>query len=126
LIDAPSKGIVWKFEGDLVSTQAIIFIGHGRAKDWLELKEFLKERLNVACVFNSESADGLPSQQRLEDMLRHATFSFLVLKTSMRMGGLMHAKTSYMKPVCSRASSGSAKQSCWSKMNAKDPPTSMD
>jgi hypothetical protein len=40
LIDAPSKGIVWKFEGDLVSTQAIIFIGHGRAKDWLELKVF--------------------------------------------------------------------------------------
>lgn len=60
--------------------QAVIFIGHGGAKDWLELKEFLKEQLHLGCVeFNSESAAGIPTQERLQSMLEQATFAFLVM-----------------------------------------------
>jgi predicted nucleotide-binding protein len=60
--------------------QPAIFIGHGRAKEWLELKDFLRDRLHLDCVeFNSDSAAGLSTQQRLEEMLNQATFAFLVM-----------------------------------------------
>jgi predicted nucleotide-binding protein len=65
---------------DLEKQLPVVFIGHGRAKDWLELKEFLKEKLHLGCVeFNSESAAGIPTQERLQDMLKQASFAFLVM-----------------------------------------------
>jgi len=99
LIEVPDLGILSKPESDSNSStsakpQPVIFIGHGRAQDWLVLKEFLKERLNIACVeFNSESAAGLPTQQRLEDMLSRATFAFLAMTAEdQHADGLRHAR----------------------------------
>lgn len=56
-----------------------IFIGHGHAKDWLELHHFLKERLGLECEeFNSEAVAGIATKERLEDLLSKATFAFIV------------------------------------------------
>lgn len=56
-----------------------IFIGHGRSKDWLELKDFLKDRLNIEHEeFNREPVAGLSVQKRLSDMLDNASFAFII------------------------------------------------
>ncbi|SSC66214.1 TIR domain-containing protein [Ciceribacter selenitireducens] len=57
-----------------------IFIGHGRSSDWRDLKDFLGERLGLAYdEFNRESAAGISTSNRLEDMLDNAAFAFLVM-----------------------------------------------
>lgn len=57
-----------------------VFIGHGRASDWRELKDFLQSDLGLHCVeFNSESAAGRPTVDRLKEMLSESSFAFLVL-----------------------------------------------
>jgi predicted nucleotide-binding protein len=109
LIDAPSNDIFSRSENDSKSSTSAtdpkphpaIFIGHGRAKDWLVLKEFLRERLHITCVeFNSESAAGLPTQQRLEDLLMQATFAFLVMTAEdQHADGRRHARENVIHEV---------------------------
>lgn len=56
-----------------------IFIGHGRSKIWIKLKEFLVDRLELDWVeFNRESTAGLSTKERLEEMLKQSNFAFLV------------------------------------------------
>ena len=56
-----------------------IFIGHGRSKIWIELKDFLVERLKLDWVeFNRESPAGLSTKERLENMLNQSIFAFLI------------------------------------------------
>lgn len=56
-----------------------IFIGHGRSKIWIELKDFLVERLKLDWVeFNRESPAGLSTKERLEEMLNQSIFAFLI------------------------------------------------
>ena len=46
----------------------------------MELREFLHTRLHLETVeFNSEPTAGLPTQERLKDMLDRAVFAFLVM-----------------------------------------------
>lgn len=57
-----------------------VFIGHGRAREWLALQSFLQDRLNLRCVeFNTESAAGIPTQERLSELLDQASFAFLLM-----------------------------------------------
>jgi hypothetical protein len=65
-----------------VSRQAeqVVFIGHGRAREWLPLQNFLESRLHLQCVeFNTEPAAGVGTQERLSELLDRATFAFLVM-----------------------------------------------
>jgi hypothetical protein len=57
-----------------------VFIGHGRSPAWRDLKDFLGDRLGLSCVeFNSESAAGKTTVERLEEMLDTSYFAFLVM-----------------------------------------------
>ena len=71
-----------------------IFIGHGGSKEWLELEKYLTRELHLNCEeFNTESAAGYTTQQRLETMLDRATFAFLVLTAEDKHAdGSLHAR----------------------------------
>jgi predicted nucleotide-binding protein len=61
-------------------TEGTVFIGHGRSPAWRELKELLQDRLSLKPdEFNLESAAGLTTKERLEEMLDSAVFAFLVM-----------------------------------------------
>src|SRR5207245_398925 len=58
----------------------VVFIGHGRALLWRELKDFLVDRLHLKVdEFNSVPTAGLPTIKRLGEMLDAAAFAFLVM-----------------------------------------------
>jgi predicted nucleotide-binding protein len=57
-----------------------IFIGHGHSLVWRELQNFLQSRLHLTTdEFNSVSAAGVATSNRLEEMLGNAAFAFLIL-----------------------------------------------
>lgn len=57
-----------------------IFIGHGRSGDWRELKDFVKDRLNLPWdEFNRVPVAGVTNITRLSQMLEQACFAFLVM-----------------------------------------------
>jgi hypothetical protein len=57
-----------------------VFIGHGRAAIWRELKDFLKERLQLSVEdFNSVPVAGVTIASRLEQILDRAAFAFLIM-----------------------------------------------
>lgn len=62
------------------STNSKVFIGHGRSKDWLELQQFIENRLHLEPdEFNREPVAGFSTSERLEVMLDNAKFALLVL-----------------------------------------------
>jgi len=73
---------------------AVTFIGHGRSLVWRELKDFLKDRLGlVATEFNAVSAAGIPTVERLQDMLNSAAFAFIVMTgEDEQADGQLHAR----------------------------------
>ena len=57
-----------------------VLVGHGRSLEWLKLQGFLSARLGLAVdEFNRESAAGIPTTERLSQMLGACSFAFLVL-----------------------------------------------
>lgn len=57
-----------------------VFVGHGRSPVWRELKAFLEDRLGLTVEeFNSVSVAGVSTVERLTEMLRAASFAFLVM-----------------------------------------------
>jgi hypothetical protein len=63
----------------LDSKPPVVFIGHGKRDDWLRLEKFLT-KFGITCVeFNSESAAGMTTQDRLKDMVKQSVFAFLVM-----------------------------------------------
>jgi len=57
-----------------------VFIGHGRSLLWLEMKEFVTERLKLSHEeFNRVPVAGISNTARLAQMLDAAAFAFLVL-----------------------------------------------
>ena len=57
-----------------------VFIGHGQSSVWRELKEFVEDRLGlVADEFNRVSPAGIPTTERLGEMLQSAGFAFLIM-----------------------------------------------
>jgi hypothetical protein len=57
-----------------------IFIGHGGSPVWRELKDFLIDRLHLPVEeFNSVPTAGMPTVERLTEMLDAAAFAFLIM-----------------------------------------------
>jgi hypothetical protein len=57
-----------------------VFIGHGRSPVWRELKDFLSDRLDLPWdEFNRESTAGIPTAERLTEMLKSVGFAFLIM-----------------------------------------------
>lgn len=57
-----------------------VFIGHGGSSVWRDLKDFLKDRLNLRVEeFNSSSTAGMSTIERLSEMLDSSTFAFLIM-----------------------------------------------
>jgi len=57
-----------------------IFIGHGRAPLWRELKDFLHDRLHLEWEeFNRSPAAGVATTERLQEMLDASSFAFLAM-----------------------------------------------
>jgi predicted nucleotide-binding protein len=57
-----------------------IFIGHGHSPAWRILKDFLSERLKLSWdEFNREPPIGRSTTERLDQMMQHACFAFLVM-----------------------------------------------
>lgn len=76
------------------SARISVFVGHGRSRVWLELKEFLEQRLTLPVIeFNRESAAGVATSERLAQMLSQSHFAFLVFTAEdPREDGSMHAR----------------------------------
>lgn len=57
-----------------------VFIGHGRALAWRELKDFIQDRINLPWdEFNRVPAAGVPNITRLSEMLEASAIAFLVM-----------------------------------------------
>jgi hypothetical protein len=71
-----------------------IFIGHGRSLVWLQLKNFLQDRLGLTAEeFNSEPAAGHSTTERLEQMIESAGFAFIVMTgEDPHVDGTLHAR----------------------------------
>ena len=61
-------------------TGTTIFIGHGHSRVWLELKDFLTDRLHLQVdEFNRVPVAGTTTIDRLKQMLDMAFFAFLIM-----------------------------------------------
>lgn len=82
-------------------TENRIFIGHGHAPQWRELKDFLGDRLQMPWdEFNRLSAAGVPTVTRLSDMLSSVSFAFLVLTGEDETGdGALQARMNVVHEV---------------------------
>jgi len=57
-----------------------VFIGHGRSKEWKDLKDFIDDRMHLPWdEFNRVAVAGIPNTVRLSTMLDAAAIAFLVL-----------------------------------------------
>lgn len=57
-----------------------VFIGHGHAKEWMELRDFIRDQLGLRCdEFNQVPVAGVTTIERLSAMLDGAVIAFLVL-----------------------------------------------
>jgi len=57
-----------------------VFIGHGRSKEWKDLKDFISERMRLPWdEFNRVPVAGIPNTVRLSTMLDAAAIAFLIL-----------------------------------------------
>lgn len=57
-----------------------VFIGHGRSKEWKDLKDFISDRIRLPWdEFNRVPVAGIPNTVRLSTMLEAAAIAFLVL-----------------------------------------------
>jgi hypothetical protein len=57
-----------------------VFIGHGRSKEWKDLKDFISERMRLPWdEFNRIPVAGIPNAVRLSTMLDAAAIAFLVM-----------------------------------------------
>ncbi len=57
-----------------------VFIGHGRSKDWRELKDFVVERLHLPFdEFNRVPIAGVTNIARLQEMLDSAAIAFVIM-----------------------------------------------
>ena len=78
-----------------------VFIGHGHSPVWRELKVFIEDRLGLATdEFNRVSPAGIPTTERLEEMLEKAGFAFLVMTgEDEQTGGKLRARENVVHEV---------------------------
>lgn len=72
-----------RIEKKMVKAERIgtnVFIGHGRSKEWKDLKDFISERMRLPWdEFNRAPVAGIPNAVRLSTMLDAAAIAFLVM-----------------------------------------------
>jgi hypothetical protein len=70
-----------------------VFIGHGRSKEWKDLKDFISDRMRLPWdEFNRVAVAGIPNTIRLSTMLDAAAIAFMVLTAEdERADGKLHA-----------------------------------
>jgi predicted nucleotide-binding protein len=62
------------------NTARKIFIGHGRSNDWKDLRDFIRDRLELDWdEFNREPQAGRTTKERLEEMLNESAFALLIM-----------------------------------------------
>lgn len=78
-----------------------IFIGHGRSKLWMELKDFINDRLGYSWEeFNRIPVAGVTITQRLQDMLNVSDFAFVILTAEdEHTDGTIHARENAVHEV---------------------------
>jgi predicted nucleotide-binding protein len=78
-----------------------VFIGHGRAPDWRELREFIVDRLGLAVLeFNSDPTAGVATKERLEELLNRASFAFIVATAEDHStDGTIHARENVVHEI---------------------------
>ncbi len=71
-----------------------VFIGHGRSKDWKDLKDFVHDRMRLPWdEFNRVPVAGIPKTVRLSAMLDAAAIAFLIFTAEDEMAdGKMQAR----------------------------------
>jgi predicted nucleotide-binding protein len=85
----------------IARTNGKIYVGHGGANAWRDLKDFIQDRLHLPWEeYNRESAAGLPTTKRLEDMLDASSFAFLVMTAEDEQAdGTKHARANVIHEV---------------------------
>jgi len=75
-----------------------VFIGHGRSKEWKDLKDFISERMRLPWdEFNRVAVAGIPNTVRLSTMLDAAAVAFLVLTAEDEKGdGKLQARMNFV------------------------------
>lgn len=78
-----------------------IFIGHGRSRLWLELKDFIQNRLGLQWdEFNREPPAGKSTKERLEELLGAAHFALLIMTAEdEHADGTLHARENVIHEV---------------------------
>lgn len=78
-----------------------IFIGHGRSDLWTELRDYLCNQLALQCEeFNAEPPAGIPTFNRLLDMLDNSRFAFLVMTgEDEHSDSLLHARENVIHEI---------------------------
>ena len=78
-----------------------IFIGHGRSLQWLQLKDFIKDKLQLSYEeFNRVPVAGITNIARLENMLNNAMFAFLIMTAEDELSnGNMQARMNVVHEV---------------------------
>jgi predicted nucleotide-binding protein len=78
-----------------------VFIGHGRSAEWLKLRIFLTDTLQVRCdEFNIEPTAGLQTANRIATMLASAQMAFLVMTAEdEHADGTMHARENVIHEI---------------------------
>ncbi len=78
-----------------------VFIGHGRSKEWLALKDFIANRMRLLVdEFNQVPVAGVASTERLSTMLDAAAIAFLVLTAEDETGdGELQARMNVVHEV---------------------------
>jgi predicted nucleotide-binding protein len=78
-----------------------VFIGHGRSRIWVELKDFIQDRLGLPWdEFNRESTAGKSTKERLEEMLAAACFAFLIMTADdEHADGTLHARENVVHEI---------------------------
>ena len=79
---------------DISKINNCIFIGHGHSNIWKELKDFLQDRLNLGWdEFNRESTAGISTTDRLQEMVDHSNFAFIIMTAEdEHKDGNLHAR----------------------------------
>lgn len=78
-----------------------VFIGHGRSKEWKDLKDFIQDRMQLPWdEFNRVPVAGVPNTVRLATMLDSAAIAFLVLTAEDETaGGKLQARMNVVHEV---------------------------
>ena len=78
-----------------------VFIGHGRAFAWRDLKDFIQDRLHLPWdEFNRVPVAGLTNIVRLSEMLDESAIAFLVMTAEdEQQDGAMHARMNVIHEV---------------------------